>query len=793
MNYKLLLLLLLASLSSAFAQNTGVISGKVSDKTTNLAVSYATVVIKSGSKVITGGITNDLGRFEIKNLALQTYEVEVQFIGYKSQLFTAALSSDTPSVSFDNILLEEESTQLEGVTVIAERSTVEQKIDRRVINVGKDLTTAGATASDIMGNIPSVNVDQDGRISLRGNENVRILVDGRPTNLDAAQLLKQIPSTSIKKIELITNPSAKYNPEGMSGIINIILHKNSNDGFNASLNTGVTIARTPKVNSSIDMNFREGKVNFFGTYGNNFGYQNSEGTFRRFDDNSIQQMDVRMDNKSHLFKVGMDYYIDDRNTISVYTNQNLFNGKRHTDALTDFPDNSLNYRSDDRYRDSNRNSAYNLAYKHLFKKEGHTLDFETNFNVSSNEQNVSFGPSGNTPVLPSVAQRIMDRNNSTFNLDYVNPLTSNSTLELGLESRIIRTDNEYETTNISGADAEYTYDLDIYSAYATFGQKFKKISYQFGARVETYRVEAILDGTPAYEDDYITLYPSAYLTYALSEKNNFQLSYSRRVDRPSLEQTSPIQGEQSSLRFISIGNPELDPQFTNSIELNYNRTLSKGSLSAGVFYRIIDNEINRILYPNPDEPDSQIMSYANFDHNTAYGFEVSANYKITPWWDIQPAIDFSSINQQGLVAVINQPGNTFDFVNREITAEALNGRINNNFKATKRLSFLLFGFIRSGVDGLQFKTEDMYKIDAGARYSLFNNKATLSLRANDLFDTMRFGFSGDNPYPQTGQFRWESQSVYVNFNYRFGSGKNRALQRKQREENTQPANSGGMF
>jgi hypothetical protein len=787
MKLKLALLFIFSILTSAVAQGPGMISGTVKDKLTSSPIPYATIVIKSGGKVLTGGITDDAGSFSIKNLALAKYDIEVQFIGYKSYFNVVEISESQKTVSLTNIILEEESTELEGVTVIAERSTVEQKIDRRVINVGKDLTTAGATASEIMGNIPSVNVDQDGNISLRGNGNVRILVDGRPTNMDAAQLLKQIPSTAIKKIELITNPSAKYNPEGMSGIINIILHKNSNNGFNASVNSGATFARTPKFNSSIDMNYREGKVNFFGTYGNNFGYNNSEGTFRRFDENSRQEMDVRNDGKSHVFKIGMDFYIDDRNTISAYTNQNIYNGKRRTFAYSTYPDPAFNYETDDFYKDENLNSSYNLAYKHLFEKEGHTLDIETNLNILDNEQNADFRVSGIDAI------RKQERTNTTVNIDYVNPINEKSILELGAESRTVRTDNTYNATFVPSRDAAYTYDLDIYSAYVTFGQKYKKFSYQLGARFESYKVEAILNGAEAYADDYLTLYPSAYLTYSINEKNNLQLSYSRRVDRPGFDQTSPIQSEQSSLRFISVGNPELDPQFTNSIELNYTKTLAKGTFSGGIYYRIIDNEINRILYPSEDDPNVQIMSFANFDHNTAYGFELSANYKLTSWWDMQPAVDFSSINQQGLVSIFNATTADFEFVNKKVTANAFNGRLNNNFKASKRLTFSLFGFFRSGVDGLQFETNDMYKIDAGMRYSVLNNKGTLSLRVNDIFDTMRFGFYGANPFPQTGEFRWESQSVYVNFNYRFGAGKNRALQRKQRDENTQPANGGGMF
>ncbi|HLF51562.1 TonB-dependent receptor domain-containing protein [Flavobacterium sp.] len=800
MNFKLILLCLFGTVFSMQAQNSvkpallenpGSISGKVVDKKTSEPLSYVNIVIKEDNKVITGDITSDKGTFLIKNLTLKNYTVEIQFMGYKTITKTVSLTTDNKNVNLNTIFLEEDAIQLDGVEIVSERSTVEQKIDRKVINVGKDLTTAGATASDIMGNIPSVNVDQDGKISLRGNENVRILVDGRPTNMDAAQLLKQIPSTSIKKIELITNPSAKYNPEGMSGIINIVLHKNANDGFNASINSGATFAKTPKFNSSIDMNYRSGKVNFFGTYGNNFGDQLNEGFVSREDDNSSQLFDMKNTNKTHLFKIGMDYYINDHNTISAYTNQNYFSGDGFVNTTNEFANSSNNFASNDKYMNDNTNGAYNLAYKHLFKKEGHTLDFETNYSEFEDTQDAFFNPSGNTTLDPYQDNSITNRSNTTLNLDYVNPLNEKSTLELGAESRIVRTDNDYKTNGTNTTDANYTYDLDIYSAYVTFGQKFKKFSYQLGSRFESYKVNAILNGASAYKDDYITLYPSAYFTYALSEKNNFQLSYSRRVDRPSLEQTSPIR-EFSTPRLISIGNPQLDPQFTNSMELNFTRTFEKGSLTTGVFYRIINNEINRVLYPNPDSPGNQIMSFDNFDNNTAFGFEISTNYKINSWWDIQPAIDFSSIKQQGLISVLNTDTNEFDLVNKKVTANAFNGRINNNFKATKKLSFLLFGFFRGGVDGLQFASKDMYKIDAGARYSFLKNKATLSIRANDIFDTMKFGFEGEHPYPQNGQFKWESQSIFVSLNYRFGAGKNKALQRKQREDNTKQG-GGGMF
>jgi len=808
MNYKFILLFLFGTFISN-AQNIGSISGKVADKNNNQPISYATIVIKNDNKIITGGITDDNGNFEIKNLELKNFVVEVQFIGYKNFTTEANLSQDRKSISLSKISLEEESTQLEDVTIVAERSTIEQKIDRKVINVGKDLTTAGATASDIMGNIPSVNVDQDGKISLRGNENVRVLIDGRPTNMDVAQLLKTIPSTSIKKIELITNPSAKYNPEGMSGIINIVLHKNSNNGFNASANAGVTFGETPKFNNSLDMNYRTGKVNFFGNVGTNFGENANEGFIQRFDNNSQQLLDILNDGKSYLYKIGMDYYLDDRNTISVYTNQNA--SDRITDISTDIRYLNLdqqNVLQKSIYDTDNHSGAYNLAYKHLFKKEGHTLDFEGNYNAYKQTQDANFDTKTFVVGNPNTVDQevvydyvIKDkRNNTTLNLDYVNPLSAKSTLELGAEARIFRTENDFNNQNpivpVGSRISNYTYNIDIYSAYATFGQKFKKFSYQLGARFESYKVAANLNnGATTFDDDYITLYPSAYLTYNLNEKNMFQLSYSRRVDRPSLDQTKPVP-EFATPLVTQLGNPELEPQFTNSVEINYTKMFGQGSsFTSGVFYRIINQEISRVLYPNDDTPgndDDLIMSYANFDNNSAFGFELSANYKIAKWWDIQPAIDFSSIRQKGLVAV-NVPGTgNFNYEEKQVDAAAFNARLNSNFRANKRLSFLLFGFFRGGVDGIQNNSKEMYKIDAGGRYSLLDNKMSISIRFNDIFDTMKYSFDSQNPYPSQGQFTWESHTVYVGANYRFGGGKNRALQRKQREDNTKQ-NSGGMF
>ena len=805
MKLKFFLFALLGVIATAQAQNPGTVSGKITEKSNNAPLSYVTVSIKDNGKVVSGVNTDDKGEFIIKNLALKSYTIEIQYIGFRKYVGSVILSENKKEAIL-KVALEEEATQLKGVNIVNERSTIEQKIDRKVITVGKDLTTAGASASDIMNNIPSVNVDQDGKLSLRGNDNVRVLIDGRPSNIDPAQLLKQIPSTSIKKIELITNPSAKYNPEGMSGIINIILHKNANTGFNGSYSGGITFGETAKYNQSLDLNYKTGKVNFFGNVGQNFGTYFNDGYIKRFDQDILQKLDIKNENDSYLYKIGMDYLIDDHNTLSFYSNQNKSTGKGFVNTDIDYNNGDPNIKNayqKSKYSGPDDTGTYNLAYKHIFKKEGHTLDFEGNYNTTKKTQNADFDTKNTAPdnTISNIIYNDLikgDRKLSTLNIDYVNPLNEKTTLEAGAEARITKTGSDY--TRINPTDptenqiSNYTYDTNIYSAYVTFGQKYKKFSYQIGTRFESYKVAANLNhGETKFDDDYITLYPSAYFTYNLNEKNTFQISYSRRVDRPSLEQTKPIR-EFSTPLVTSYGNPELRPQFTNSVEINYTKTLEKGSITGGVFVRSINDQISRILYPDDTDPNGnkQILSFTNYDSNTAYGFEASFNYKITKWWDISPSIDFSSIKQQGIVFSYDTATSTSSPIERKITVSAFNARMNSNFKATKRLSFLLFGFYRGGVDGLQNNSKEMYKMDIGSRYTLLDNKMNISVRFNDVFDTMKYAFDAIYPYPQAGQFTWESQTVYLGLTYNFGGAKIKNLQRKQREDNTNNG-GGGMF
>lgn len=774
------LLFLIAGLFiSVSAYGQGELTGTVLDQNTQKPIPYANIIIKSNDAITTGGITGDSGEFSISKIVFGNYDFEVQYIGYKTVVKSIALTKDSRKLNLGVVYIEEDAVALEAVEVTAERSTIEQKIDRKVINVGKDLTTAGASASDIMGNIPSVSITQDGDLSLRGNENVRVLVDGKPTNISSRELLQQIPSTSIKTIELITNPSAKYNPEGMSGIINITLKKNTNLGFNGSINTGFTYGERARYNNSLSLNYRNGKANFYGSYGNRLGEGITNGFINRTLERTGQDILGIADRTSHLLKFGVDYYLNDKNTLSIYTNQNFFDAVSDAErniTFLDAPDTDFN-QFDLTNRD-NTNASYNLDFKHDFTKEGHSIELEVDYNTLKSDTNNDFDFSGNTP-LANYDEFIDDtRTNTTINVDYINPLSDNTTLEIGLETRLRRTENTYTTDRIDFQNSDFRYNRDIHSFYSTFSQSLGKWQYNIGMRLEDYNVDTqfneVSEPEFTFTDKLFNIYPSGFLKYSPSaeSKNSYQVSFSRRIDRPSLNQINPIR-QLSTPQLILSGNPSLVPQFTNSIELNYSRRLDKGNFTFGGFYRRINDEINRRGFFDEDNPTVLIVDYDNFDSNDAYGLELSANYRPTNWWSLNGSFDVYSRTQKGFIE--GEPV--------EVNNTLMNAKLNNSFKATKNLTFQLFTFYSGKQSVLQYDLKDNFFMNAGARYNFAEGKGTLSVNFNDIFRTQRFAFETFRTIIQEGQFKTDSRTVYLGLAYRFGSGKNKSVKRKKRDKN----------
>lgn len=812
-NHRLFSLILTFFTALAIAQPkpaevlTGSVTGVVMDADLNQPIPYATVAISDrDGKVITGGITNDDGVFEITKIPEGIYTLKIQFIGYENSQRDLIIDREHRSTNMGIINLTTIPAELDAVNIVAERTTIEQKIDRKIINVGKDLTTAGATASDIMNNIPSVSLDQQsGALTLRGNSNVQVMVDGKLSNIPADQLLKQLPSASIKKIELITNPSAKYNPDGMSGIINIVLHKNVNVGFNGDVSAGLSYEKNPQFNSGLNLNYRNGKFNIYSNYSNNLGKSANYGTIFREGDNSTQFFDMLNDRNSHLLKVGVDVYLNDTNTLSVFTSQNSFTGNPGGNINIVYTDDlSRNVMQDFSADMENYSQQYNLDYKHDFKKEGHNIEFEADYNNFDAEENTDFDFTGTTPLSDYSDFVATKRDRTTLNLDYVNPISESEKLEMGLQSILFNTEIDYNSTgksfNANGnliptPDTRFEYSRAIHSAYVTYGKNYEKWSYQAGLRAEQVNVAADTNTVRAFTNDYFEVYPSAYVTFNPSEKNQYQVSYSRRIDRPGVGQVNPIR-EWSSPLITEYGNVDLRPQFTNSVEANYTRTLEKGSITAGIFYRLIEDEINQAVFVDRFNLDRIVLTNDNFDTTTAYGFEVSSNYKPLDWWSINASFDLYSQSQSGITerldpSIENPTAADILQITQEIDNTVYNARVINNFTVNKQLSLSAFLMYRSPNEGIQFKNKSMFMTNIGARYSIWDGKGTVSINYNDIFNTMKARFTGTNPYLIKGQFNWESNTVYVGFNYRFGDSKYRAKRRKERDDNVK--DGGGMF
>ncbi len=756
---------------------TGTVKGNVIDGNTNNTLPYVNIIMKSGDHIATGGITNDNGDFLIKKIPFGNYKVNIQYIGYKTKEIEVEVNSNNKIVDVGNISIVEDALSLDAVEITAERSTIEQKIDRKVINVGKDLTTTGAVASDIIGNIPSVSINQDGEVSLRGNDNVRILIDGKPTSLNPRDLLEQIPSNSIKTIELVTNPSAKYNPEGMSGIINITLKKNTALGFNGAANLGFTYGERERYNNSLNLNYGSSKINLYSSYGNRFGDQISRGNVTRTIEQTSQLTKNINNQTSHLIKTGIDYFINEKNTFSVYTNQNI--ASRRSDGAKNIlfiTNPTLDFGQLDDLTTDTHNATYNFDYKHTFANN-HSIELEANFNQIQNETQNAFDFIGNTPTDNYIESVDDDRTNTTINLDYENPIGKNAILELGAEARINTVENEYTTDRIDFRNSNFVFDRDIHSFYTTFGQTLNKWQYNIGVRLENYTTnnefQEIGEELKVFSDKQFNIYPSGFLKYTPSEdaKNSYVLSFSRRVDRPSLNQINPIR-RVSTPQIIITGNPNLLPQFTNSVELNFSRKFEKGNITFGGFYRRISDEINRRGFFDDENPNVLILDYDNFNSTDALGLEFSANYKVNDWWRFNGSIDAYTRSQEGIIE--NQ--------NVQVNNTLFNVKVSNSFKATKALTFQLFTLYTGKRRVLQYEVKENFFMNFGARYSFAKGKGSINLNFNDIFKTQRFAFRAFRTIIQEGEFRRDTQSIYLGLSYRFGI-KSKKAKRKKRDKN----------
>src|SRR5690606_34897815 len=422
------------------------------------------------------------------------------------------------------IILGGEIVALQGAEIRGEVSQYRTEIDKRVVDVGKDLVSAGSDAASVLNNIPSVSVDQQtGELSLRGNENVKVMVDGKPSNIPAAQLLKQLPSNSIAKVEIITNPSAKYDPEGNSGIINIITHKNKRQGYSVGLDLGFTQGDNSRHNGSVNANINTGSFNFFGNYNANLGKNRFHGNVRNFDTGLDQSFDVIDDNTSQVFKAGFDWFMGEKTALTIYTSQFFYNGDGTAESDVFDTDENIYY---DNFNDSKgyyKNSDYSLNFKQDFGKEDHNIVLDAIYSTADNHDTRNY--TNEFPVSEHYEFREGENNNTRINLDYTNQIIDGGKIEAGLQFRQENNKNSMLSNQVVETDegGEYTPDVNfdftrnIYSAYANYGQKFGKFAMQLGVRAEQVEEDADYfispEGAGIYANDYMEFYPSAFFTY----------------------------------------------------------------------------------------------------------------------------------------------------------------------------------------------------------------------------------------------------------------------------------------
>lgn len=790
LNYYFTIIFFVCSIFSFANDKSGTVSGVVQDAA-GKSIPFATLEVYTKTEpqeLVSGGMSDENGNFILEEVPYGEYELVFSAVGFTDKVQN--INVQNPTIDLGTIILGEPVVALQGAEIRGETSQYHTEIDKRVVDVGKDLVSAGADAASVLNNIPSVSVDQQtGELSLRGNENVKVMVDGKPSNIPAAQLLKQLPSNAIAKVEIITNPSAKYDPEGNSGIINIITHKNKRKGYNVGLDLGYTQGDNSKHNGSINANVNTGNFNFFGNYNANFGKNRFHGLVENYHTELDQAFDVTDDNTSQVFKVGFDWFMGDKTALTIYTSQFYYKGDGY--ATSNVFDHSVNTLFENRSdsKGDYKNQDYSLNFKQDFGKDDHNIVLDAIYSTSDNDDTRNNWNSFPADTYTEI--RKGEDSNLRINLDYTNQIIDAGKIETGVQFRQENNQNQMnsdqERETIEGIPfnpyVDFDFTRNIYSAYANYGQAFGKLGMQLGLRAENvqenadFYVEPTGDGV--YENEYSEFYPSAFLTYDITEKGQLSLNYSRRVDRPSIGQINPVP-EWSTATLQSFGNPDLKPQFTNSYELGYLQRFKGGSLNATVFYRKVNDMIFRYLEQDENDPRIINQRWINYDDSNSYGLELSANYKPLKWWSFNTSFDLFT-NKFYL--------NNENLNNKEITGTPWNFRINNNFTLLKNLSLQNFFMYRGKFKFVQGEMQPMWRMDLGARYTFMDGKASFNARVSDIFKTFHAKAIIDNPNSGVGNFNWESQTLYVGFSYNFGG---EVRKRDIQQESNQSAPSGGI-
>lgn len=836
--------------------------GKVIDSISGKPIEFASIQLwankldsatRSMKPVLLDGmLSQQNGDFSFENLsAFGWFTLKISFVGYKlhEQKIGFGLKmqdmggqgGQNPGALINkidkdlgNIKLQSSLKQLEEVTVDGTAPTMELRLDKKVFNVEKNITSTGGTAEDVLKSVPSVNVDMDGGVSLR-NASPQIFVDGKPTTLS----LDQIPADAIESVELITNPSAKYDASGgQGGIINIVMKKQRKIGYNGNVRAGVDMRG--KLNLGADINSRQGKINVFlsGMLNQRKSINNSE--TNRYNligfpkTNIFQKSTSVSEGYFGMGRGGIDWFIDNRNTITFSGNYVLGSFKptdelnTRTDSLYDTGTPFSNYKKKSNSGRNFNNTGASLQYKHLFPKEGRELTADLNYSGSIFKSNSLYETQYYDIYNLPTGNKIIEKQNGsgtnqfiTVQTDYVNPMGEKKKIETGVRASIKnflnRSDNflfndslnDYQS--IAGQNNSYSFSDQVYAAYVTFSHQIEKFSYQAGLRLESslYNGE-LINTTQKFHNQYpLSAFPSAAATYNINDKSDLQLNYARKVNRPNFFQLIPFTDYSDSLN-LSRGNPSLKPEFTHSIELSYLRNFNRTNnfLVTGWYKNTTDlitryqvSEFDTLLNKN-----AIINTYANANSSYAYGLELTSKNTIQKWLDLTMNINFYN-------SVINGTNLQSDLTNEQFSYFA---KANLTFKFLKNFSYQISGDYQSqtsvpvsssggggggnrgggGGGGMMFGggqsstlqgyVKPNYGIDMALKYEFLKNKtASLTLNVSDVFKTKKNQTYSESPYFTQNTSRVRDQQFFrLTFSYRFGKYDASLFKRKNMKVNT---------
>lgn len=780
--------------------NIGILRGKLTEAYQSHAIEYGNVILfrQKDSVMVNGTISGPKGDFVLEKIPMGRYYAVFQFIGFESKTISdLTFNPRNPVIDLGEIKLSPTATSLQGVEITAERDMMLANLDKRVITVDKDLTGIGGTAVDIMQNIPSVTVDIEGNVKLRGSSNVLILIDGRPTglqDLSSSDILQQIPANTIERIEVITNPSVRYDPDGTSGIINIVLKRRSLEGLNGMIQANYS--PPDRFSSGINLNYRAEKFNYSASYDNRLSNFESKSwmerttTYNEMTTLLNQDGQYNMNMRMHLGNLGFDYMPNRYNTFSATVRYRNFlnndNGMLFNKTYSE--DNTL-LRQFDRGSESERTMKsfnYNLSYRLTTKRQGEELTADLIINNNAMRRIEEINQEDVISSLFAVKQQSRSRNTNkagTFRLNYIRPIDENSRFEGGLSSNIKFLNMRYnydwwdsDNTNwIQDDNLSNYFEMDenihaIYGIYAGMSGKFK---YQVGLRgeVSVTNGKQILSNE-TFRNDYVTAYPSVHLVYNFANNQDIQLSYSRRVSRPRHWFLNPYKDFSDSLN-IRTGNPELTPEFTGSWDISYVLSKNRNSLTGSVFYRRTTDMIQRVSRLYGDG--ITWNTWENITDGRSIGIELIGAYEVNK--SIRLNANFSYFNQ-----VINAYESS-DYKIERSEDYTWNTRLNAQFTILKNSTLQLSGNYSAPTIMAQGKMKEMYSADIAWRTDFLDRKATFSLRLSDIFNTRKFSAETYGiGFNTVSERKMQSRMLWIGLSYRWNN------YQRQRERN----NNNGM-